>query len=160
MLLEHAWTFARLQYGEGSKRAERWVHQLAQDLRAGKVQAVIRRLQRLTPSNEEASQCLKELISYYRDNAQRMQCEEYLRLGCGIGSGAVESAHKQVVHALERSGGPPPTRSTAAVVEQSVGHARSAPHGIVGPKRPSATCLRIQIYEPGLIGHPEQAEAG
>jgi hypothetical protein len=103
--LEHAWTFARLQHGEGSKRAERWVHQLAQDLRTGKVQAVIRRLQRLTPSSEEASQCLKELISYYRDNAQRMQYDEYLRLGYGIGSGAVESAHKQVVHARMRQAG-------------------------------------------------------
>ena len=62
--LEHAWRFARLQYGEGSKRAERWVHQLAQDLRAGKVEAVIRRLQRLTPSSEDARQYLKELIGY------------------------------------------------------------------------------------------------
>jgi hypothetical protein len=40
-------------------------------LRAGKVEAVIRRLQRLTPSNEEAGQYLKELIGYYRDNAPR-----------------------------------------------------------------------------------------
>lgn len=103
--LEHAWRFARLQYGEGSKRAERWVHQLAQDLRAGKVEAVIQRLQRLTPSNEDARQYLKELIGYYRDNAQRMRYDEYLRLGYGIGSGAVESAHKQVVHARMRQAG-------------------------------------------------------
>jgi hypothetical protein len=103
--LEHAWRFARLQYGEGSKRAERWVHQLAQDLRAGKVEAVIRRLQRLTPSSEDAGQYLKELIGYYRDNAQRMRYDEYLRLGYGIGSGVVESAHKQVVHARMRQAG-------------------------------------------------------
>lgn len=103
--LEHAWKFARLQYGEGSKRAERWIHQLAQDLRAGKVQAVIRRLQRLTPNSEETSRCLAELIGYYRDNASRMRYDEYLRLGYGIGSGAVESAHKQVVHARMRQAG-------------------------------------------------------
>jgi hypothetical protein len=41
-----------------------------------------------------------------------MHYDEYLRLGYGIGSGAVESAHKQVVqalpsgrHALERGRG-------------------------------------------------------
>ena len=34
-----------------------------------------------------------------------MQYEQYLRLGYGIGSGAVESAHKQVVHARLRQAG-------------------------------------------------------
>ena len=103
--LEHAWSFARLQYGEGSKRAERWVHQIAEDLRAGKVQKVIARLERLQPSTVEARKCLQELIGYYRDNACRMRYDEYLRLGYGIGSGAVESAHKQLVHARLRQAG-------------------------------------------------------
>jgi len=34
-----------------------------------------------------------------------MRYDEYLRLGYGIGSGAVESAHKQVVHARLRQAG-------------------------------------------------------
>jgi hypothetical protein len=34
-----------------------------------------------------------------------MRYDEYLRLGYGIGSGAVESAHKQVVHARFRQAG-------------------------------------------------------
>ena len=34
-----------------------------------------------------------------------MQYDEYIRLGYGIGSGAVESAHKQVVHARFRQAG-------------------------------------------------------
>jgi hypothetical protein len=109
--LEHACSFARLHYGEGSKRAERWMHQIAEDLRAGMVQKVIARLQRLQPSTAEASKCLQELIGYYRDNAGRMRYDEYLRLGYGIGSGAVESAHKQVVHARMRQAG---TRSSEA----------------------------------------------
>jgi hypothetical protein len=103
--LEYAWNFARIQYGEGSRRAERWIHQLAEDLRSGKVQAVIRRLERLTPRSEEAQKSLQELIRYYRENASRMRYDEYLRLGYGIGSGAVESAHKQVVHARLRQAG-------------------------------------------------------
>jgi hypothetical protein len=37
--LEHAWGFAQLRYGEGSAQADRWVHAIAEDLRAGKVQA-------------------------------------------------------------------------------------------------------------------------
>jgi len=34
-----------------------------------------------------------------------MRYDEYLRLGYGIGSGAVESAHKQVVQARMRQAG-------------------------------------------------------
>ncbi|HEX2661881.1 MAG TPA: ISKra4 family transposase [Candidatus Acidoferrum sp.] len=103
--LEHAWTFARLRYGEGSAQADRWVHQIAEDLRAGQVQDVITALKRLRPKSEELRESLQSLISYYSENAGRMRYDEYLRLGYGIGSGAVESAHKQVVHARLRQAG-------------------------------------------------------
>ena len=103
--LEHAWEFAQLRYGEGSAQADAWVHGIAEDLRAGKVQEVIRRLQRLRPKTPELRQSLQALIHYYRENAGRMRYDEYLRRGYGIGSGAVESAHKQVVHARFRQAG-------------------------------------------------------
>jgi hypothetical protein len=103
--VEHAWGFARLRYGEGSQRADRWVHRLAQDLRAGQVQQVIARLKTLRPPTPELRENLEALIRYYTENASRMRYDEYLRLGYGIGSGAVESAHKQVVHARLRQAG-------------------------------------------------------
>lgn len=103
--LEHAWEFAQLRYGEGSAQADGWVHALAEDLRAGKVQQVIARLKRLRPKTPEARHSLQALIHYYSENAGRMRYDEYLRLGYGIGSGAVESAHKQVVHARFRQAG-------------------------------------------------------
>lgn len=103
--IEHAWDFARLQYGDGSKFAHRWVHRIAQDLRGGRVLKVIARLKTLQPSSAEAQEKLQDLIRYYTNNAQRMHYDEYLRLGYGIGSGSVESAHKQVVHARMRQAG-------------------------------------------------------
>ena len=48
---------------------------------------------------------LPALIACYTEHAGRMRCDEYLRLGYGIGSGAVESAHKQVLHARLRQAG-------------------------------------------------------
>jgi hypothetical protein len=45
---------------------------------------------------------LPALIACYTEHAGRMRCDEYLRLGYGIGSSAVESAHKQVSHARLR----------------------------------------------------------
>ena len=89
----------------GAAQADRWVHILAEDLRAGKVQAVFGRLKRLRPKTPELRESLQALIRYYDDNAGRMHYDEYLRLGYGIGSGAVESAHKQVVHARFRQAG-------------------------------------------------------
>jgi hypothetical protein len=103
--LEHAWGFAHLRYGEGSAQADRWVHEIAEDLRVGKVQEVILRLKRVRPKTPELRESLQALIRYYSENAGRMRYDEYLRLGYGIGSGAVESAHKQVVHARFRQAG-------------------------------------------------------
>jgi hypothetical protein len=103
--LEKAWELARLQYGAGSKRADSWVHRIAKQLREGQVEQVIVGLKRLSPTTPESREKLAELIRYYRHNAPRMRYDEYLRLGYGIGSGAVESAHKQVVHARLRQAG-------------------------------------------------------
>ena len=103
--LEHAWAFARLRYGEGSPRATRWVHRIAQDLRAGQVAQVIARLQRVGAPTPEAREKLEGLIRDYTTHTPRMRYDEYLRLGYGIGSGAVESAHKQVGHARLRQAG-------------------------------------------------------
>lgn len=103
--VEHAWAFAHLRYGDGSAQADQWVHAIAEDLRAGKVQDVIARLKRLRPKTAELRESLAGLIRYYSENVSRMQYDEYLRLGYGIGSGAVESAHKQVVHARMRQAG-------------------------------------------------------
>jgi hypothetical protein len=103
--VEHAWEFARLHFGEGSKRGDRWARRLAQDLKQGKVDEVIVRLRTFRPKTPEAGKKLTELIRSYVSNRPRMHYDEYLRLGYGIGSGAVESAPKQVVHARLRQAG-------------------------------------------------------
>ena len=103
--MEHAWEFARLRYGEGSRQADQWVHQIGMDLKAGKVEQIVARLKRLRPKSPQLRASLDSLIRYYSENAGRMRYDEYLRLGYGIGSGAVESAHKQVVHARLRQAG-------------------------------------------------------
>jgi hypothetical protein len=103
--MEYAWAYARLQFGEGSSRAQTWALRMAHDLKAGKVHDVIKRLGTLQPISNESREALEALAKYYTDNASRMRYDEYLRLGYGIGSGSVESAHKQVVHARLRQAG-------------------------------------------------------
>ena len=103
--LEHAWTFARLRYGDGPAKSAGWVHQIAADLKGGRVLEVIAGLGRMRVKTPELRESLHSLIRYYSANAGRMRYDEYLRLGYGIGSGAVESAHKQVVHSRFRQAG-------------------------------------------------------
>ena len=74
--------------GEGSRQADRRVHNIAEDLRAGKIETVIARLERMRPKSAQVRESLDGLIRYYRENASRMHYDEYLRLGYGIGSGA------------------------------------------------------------------------
>lgn len=105
--IEKAWAFARLRHGQGSKRATTFIDRIARDLRAGQVHTVIVRLHALSRKKKspEQQEALDDLIKYYTDNQSRMRYDEYLRRGYGIGSGAVESAHKQVVHARLRQSG-------------------------------------------------------
>jgi hypothetical protein len=104
--LEKAWDVAHLKFGEGSKQAVNWARRIGNDLRAGKVDQVIDRLLVLrSTTTGEALEKLDGLIRYYTDNASRMHYDLYLRLGYGIGSGAVESSHKQLVHARMRQAG-------------------------------------------------------
>ena len=94
-----------MRYGQDSQQDDQWVRQIGVDLKAGKVEQVIARLKRLRPQSPQLRESLDSLIRYYKANAARMRYDEYLRLGYGIGSGAVESAHKQVVHARMRQAG-------------------------------------------------------
>jgi hypothetical protein len=103
--VEHAWDFARLRFGPESKQAVNWVGRVVENLRAGKVKAILLRLRKLEVTEAQEREALKVLIRYYDDNQGRMKYDEYLRKGYGIGSGAVESAHKQVVHARMRQAG-------------------------------------------------------
>jgi hypothetical protein len=103
--MEYAWTYARLQFGEGARRADQWARRVAADLKAGHVQAVIARLHQLQPRSPEAAAARDAVIRYYTTHAHRMRYDQYLAQGYGIGSGAVESAHKQVVHARLRQAG-------------------------------------------------------
>lgn len=103
--VEKAWELARLRYGEESKRATDWVTRLGEELKAGKVDGVIARLSAQKTATCDQREALEALIRYYTDNRQRMRYDEYLRRGYGIGSGAIESAHKQVVQARLRQAG-------------------------------------------------------
>ena len=105
---DHLGKIGKVLYGEGSKQFticfERW----RSLLRKGCVAAVIKELKELHDSGRYTEkQCydLQGEINYFTTNQQRMDYPLYRSLGLPIGSGAVESACKNVVATrMKRSG--------------------------------------------------------
>ncbi len=56
--------------------SDAWVHQMAEDLRSGKVEDVIGRVKRLRPRTAELRDSLQALIRYYSENDGRMRYDE------------------------------------------------------------------------------------
>ena len=108
---EHAWATARILYGEHSRKTPQWATAIVDSLRAGKIDDVIAMLQRIRPKRSSrghqllCEEAVADLLSYDSDNRTRMRYHEYLAKGYGIGSGAIESAHKQLTHARMRQAG-------------------------------------------------------
>lgn len=107
---EHAWGFARKRFGEGTKQAAAFARHRVHALRRGEVKAVIADLEAMLVSERQVLstacvEALEKLIQYYRTHEHRMDYPRYRAMGYRIGSGAVESAHKQIVHARLRGPG-------------------------------------------------------
>lgn len=103
--VEKGWEWARARHGVASLEAEALMKGITAQLRAGKVVEVIAQLAGFKATSPEEQEKLLTLIKYYTDNQSRMQYALYVKKGYGIGSGAVESAHKQLLQARMRQAG-------------------------------------------------------
>jgi Uncharacterised protein family (UPF0236) len=82
--------------------AQCWIKQQKELLLESRVQQVIEHVEQLHSPKKEA----KKLIEYYQANINRMDYKQYLQVGCGIiGSGAIESAHRKVIHKRMKQSG-------------------------------------------------------
>jgi len=105
--LGYLWDAAALFYPANAKPQRLgFVKHHVQRLLHGQVQTVIRSLRaqahRLTPTPREA---LADVIGYFRNNAARMNYDQYLQAGYPIASGVIEGACRHVVcDRMERSG--------------------------------------------------------
>lgn len=94
--VEKLGTYASLQYGDEQQRKE-WMERQKELLKAGGVQTVIFHLKENMATGKEAEKARQDVVCYYENNQSRMQYKSYLDKGYLIGSGAIESAHRNVV---------------------------------------------------------------
>ncbi len=97
---EYLYEFANATF-ESEAKVKKWVKRQKELLLESKLHWVIRNIR--NQSSTQAS--TKKIVDYYTANQNRMDYKRYLKIGCGImgihafgiGSGAIESAHRTVV---------------------------------------------------------------
>lgn len=94
--VEKLCAFAQYQYPNESERHQ-WIGIQKDKLWTNEVIAVINTLELLIPKNDFAKKALEDLLRYYEANQQRMQYKTYRDNGLLVGSGPIESAHRNVL---------------------------------------------------------------
>jgi hypothetical protein len=92
---EHLCEFAKLYYKDEKIRCK-WIDKLSQTIIDKGIQPIIEVLEKL-PKQKKTLAKRNRLLNYYKQNKDRMQYHKYLKKGLLIGSGAIESAHKDVL---------------------------------------------------------------
>jgi hypothetical protein len=105
--LEHVWACGRALHGEATPQTTAWVKAVEDLLWEGNVREILRRLeteraQARAPTKREA---LDGLMTYLRNQDDRLAYDRFRSRGLDIGSGRVEAACKNVVGVrMKRSG--------------------------------------------------------
>ncbi len=88
--------FAVMQW-EDEKERKKWKNDMQELLLNDEVGQVIRLLQEIKSGNTKAEKIRTDTLRYYQNNEKRMYYKTYKDKGYLIGSGAIESAHRNVV---------------------------------------------------------------
>ena len=97
--LEKLGSYAQLAYKDVDERRQ-WLNTQKQRLKADEVEKVLDELKETAAKTIETTdlgKALKDVIRYYQSNIERMKYGTFLKSGYLIGSGAIESAHRNVV---------------------------------------------------------------
>ena len=82
-----------------------WAQKQKQLLLESQVGQVIANIEALQASSLPAKEEKHKLLTYYHNNQSRMQYAEYLKKGWLIGSGPIESAHREVIQKRMKQSG-------------------------------------------------------
>jgi len=94
--VEKSGHYAGHQFADEKKR-KRWLNKQKQKLLNNDVGKVIQLLEKSITQTDDAEKARNDGIRYYQNNLKRMQYKTFQDAGYLIGSGAIESAHRNVV---------------------------------------------------------------
>jgi hypothetical protein len=103
-VVERLWAVGRLYHPEGSEELHAWVDEFKALLYAGKIEALLKRLQRLFeevppngPGTKSKRTILTKQMNYIRRRVSMMRYGEWLKQDLVIATGQVEGAVRQLV---------------------------------------------------------------
>ena len=94
--VEKIGTYAAIQYGDKAQR-DKWMDVQKERLRNNEADKIIEELNSQKAETKETQKAQADALRYYQNNLTRMQYKTYLEKGYLIGSGAIESAHRNVI---------------------------------------------------------------
>lgn len=92
---EHLFSFAHLQFNDETEKKQ-WTEEQTLLLLNDEVERVIVNLKQIKP-NKKIRKSLQQLISYYQAHKNRMKYKTFKEKKLLIGSGPIESAHRNVI---------------------------------------------------------------
>jgi hypothetical protein len=99
--IEYLYEFAEKVFADKTEK-DSWCEQQKDLLLASEMDTVLEHICSTTAKEAEK----KKIITYYKNNKDRMKYSHYRDIGCGIiGSGAIESAHKTVIQKRMKQAG-------------------------------------------------------
>ncbi len=94
--IEKLGSYASLAYKNPEER-QQWIDCQKQRLKSDEVEEVIKDLKNISSETDEMDKALKEVTGYYENNITRMKYGTFIKKGYLIGSGSIESAHRNVI---------------------------------------------------------------
>jgi len=102
---EHISDLSKLVYGVASQKAKQWTAARLAQLDKGKIEPLLLSLRRLRPTAPQTQEAVRQTISYFQNNRQRMRYAQFRRQGLFVGSGVIEAGCKTIVgQRLKQSG--------------------------------------------------------
>lgn len=94
---EHLGDFGK-EYFKDEKQKTDWINECSELLLNDGIKKIIAKLKKMgNKNNKQAEAKRKNLIGYYKENTKRMYYKTFLDKGYLIGSGPIESAHRNVL---------------------------------------------------------------
>lgn len=94
---QHLARVAEARFGKDTPEGHAWQTTRQNELKTGRLCAVLKEIASWHPSNEQKRKIRREEYEYFRKNSPRMQYQTYLERGYHIGSGVVEATCKRLV---------------------------------------------------------------
>lgn len=102
---EHYWNVAKTCFGRNKQKLHHWTEERRTELDNGRVEDVIRAIQRLRPPSDDNKEVCAREVGYFEKNKERMRYAEFRRRGLFVGSGVLEAGCRTVIgQRLKQSG--------------------------------------------------------